>query len=145
MINEAMFFITSFIWSGMILGISFFEAWVKFKTPGLTKEVGLEVGRTVFKFFHFLQWLLLGILTLIFLTRPMVIQGIVLLSLFSLLSSQIFWVFPKLCLDVDLIRSGNTAKHPQYHLLYGVIEVLKIALLLIGAIYLLFKFTAHMV
>lgn len=143
MISEALFLIISFIWSGMILGISFFEAWVKFKTPSLTKEVGLDVGRTVFRSFHFMQWALLSILTLIFFNRPFIIQSIIILSLVFLLSAQTFWIFPKLCSDVDLVGSGNPAKHPSQHLLYGVIEMLKFSLLLIGAIYLLFKFTAY--
>ncbi|MCD6044986.1 MAG: hypothetical protein K0R48_149 [Gammaproteobacteria bacterium] len=143
MIKEMVFLIISFVWSGMILGISFFEAWVKFKTPSLTKEVGLDVGRTVFRSFHFVQWVLLGALTVIFLNRPIIIQGIMLLSIFFLFSIQVFWTFPKLCSDVDSIRFGNPARHSSQHLLYGVIEVLKLAVLLIGAIYLLFKFTDH--
>jgi len=139
MLKDLIFSLIALIWSGMILGISFFEAWVKFRTPSLTKEVGLDVGRTVFSAFHFAQCLFLGMLALVFLAQPIWAQGIILLSIFLLLGSQILWVFPKLCSDVDLIRSGKPAQHPRFHLLYGLMEVLKFLSLLLGALYLVFK------
>ena len=40
------------IWLGMVLGISFLEAPVKFRAPTLTRSVGLDVGRHVFGFFN---------------------------------------------------------------------------------------------
>jgi hypothetical protein len=38
----------SILWIGMITGISFLEAWVKFKAPFLRKHVAVDVGRHVF-------------------------------------------------------------------------------------------------
>jgi hypothetical protein len=38
----------SILWAGMILAISFLEAWVKFKAPFLRKHVAVDVGRHVF-------------------------------------------------------------------------------------------------
>lgn len=34
------------VWAGMVIGISFLEAPVKFMAPSLTRPVGLDVGRT---------------------------------------------------------------------------------------------------
>jgi hypothetical protein len=38
----------SILWAGMVLAISFLEAWVKFKAPFLRKHVAVDVGRHVF-------------------------------------------------------------------------------------------------
>jgi hypothetical protein len=39
----------SFVWLGMVLGISFIEAPVKFRAPGVTTQIGLGIGRLVFR------------------------------------------------------------------------------------------------
>jgi hypothetical protein len=39
----------AFLWLGMVLAISFLEAPVKFRTPGLDLRTGLAIGRTVFR------------------------------------------------------------------------------------------------
>jgi len=36
------------IWSGVVTGISFLEAWVKFRAQTLNLRVAVDVGRTVF-------------------------------------------------------------------------------------------------
>ena len=36
-------------WAGLLLGISFLEAWVKFKAPTLRKHVAVDVGRHIFR------------------------------------------------------------------------------------------------
>ena len=38
----------TFIWAGMICGISFLEAPLKFQAPGITLELGLGIGKLVF-------------------------------------------------------------------------------------------------
>lgn len=35
-------------WSGMVLGVSFLEAWVKFRASFLRKYIAVDVGRHVF-------------------------------------------------------------------------------------------------
>ena len=131
-----LFSIIIFIWVGMILGISCLEAWVKFKTPSLTKLVGLDVGRTVFRAFHKVQWLLTTMLWLAFIFTPLqTTELIILLSLTILLSSQTFWLFPALCANIDLIISGNNPAKPLYHSLYALIEFIKLLLLFISGIF----------
>ena len=39
----------TFTWLGLVLGISFLEAPLKFRAPGLTVEVGVGIGRLVFR------------------------------------------------------------------------------------------------
>ena len=37
-----------FVWLGMVLAISFLEAPLKFRAPGVTLQIGLGIGRLVF-------------------------------------------------------------------------------------------------
>ncbi|WP_415822822.1 hypothetical protein, partial [Mycobacterium senriense] len=39
----------TFIWLGMVLAISFLEAPLKFRAPNVTLQVGLGIGRLVFR------------------------------------------------------------------------------------------------
>lgn len=39
----------SFRWLGMVLAISFLEAPLKFRAPGVTVPIGLGIGRRVFR------------------------------------------------------------------------------------------------
>lgn len=38
-----------FVWLGMVLAISFLEAPLKFRAPGITLPLGLGIGRLVFR------------------------------------------------------------------------------------------------
>jgi hypothetical protein len=129
------------LWAGMILGISFLEAWVKFRAPSLSKPVGLDVGRTVFRAFHQAQWMLIAI----FLAAMAFLPGVCLYSLYllipllagSLLSVQAFWLFPPLCRNVELILANKEPIKGPYHWIYGVVEISKLFLLLAGSFWLL--------
>ena len=39
----------TFLWLGMVLAISFVEAPLKFRAPGVTLPIGLGIGRLVFR------------------------------------------------------------------------------------------------
>src|SRR5580698_8904874 len=39
----------TFVWLGMVLAISFLEAPLKFRAPGVTVRIGLGIGRLVFR------------------------------------------------------------------------------------------------
>jgi len=39
----------TFVWLGMVLAISFLEAPLKFRAPGVTLQIGLGIGRVVFR------------------------------------------------------------------------------------------------
>ncbi len=39
----------AFVWLGMVLAISFIEAPLKFRAPGVTLAIGLGIGRLVFR------------------------------------------------------------------------------------------------
>ena len=39
----------TFVWLGMVLAISFLETPLKFRAPGITRPLGLGIGRLVFR------------------------------------------------------------------------------------------------
>ena len=49
-----------FVWLGMVLAISFIEAPLKFRAPGITLALGLGIGRLVFRALNAAE-LLLGV------------------------------------------------------------------------------------
>lgn len=126
--------IAALLWAGMVLGISFLESWVKFKTPTLGKLVGLEVGRTVFRSFQQVQIVfLILIITLYVLHAHTVLDSVLFGALISVTILQIFWVFPILCQRIDDLATDKKLPHSYDHTVYGIGEIIKfIVLLVIG-------------
>lgn len=124
--------LVSLLWVGMILGLSFLEAPVKFTAPSLTLAVGLDVGRHVFGAFQKCQVALwLWAVGMAIFSRPgnrvwslVALAGVCLLL-------QVFWLYPAMDARVTLIIAGTTPPSAAYHLLYIGLEVVK-ALLLLG-------------
>ncbi len=123
--------IIALLWSGMILGISFLESWVKFRARSLTKPVALDVGRTVFNAFHKVQYFLLIVLIVLGLIARIYLQEWVILILLTIIIAlQGFWFFPLLSKRVDQIFMGDETSKSKIHSLYGVLEIIKLGLLL---------------
>lgn len=123
--------IGAFLWAGMILGISFLESWVKFKTPTLDKAVGLDVGRTVFRYFQRVQMgCLIVVVLLEILHKPALLSNLLLGILLSILVLQIHWIFPILCQRVDNLAKGIKSPHSYAHAAYGAGELIKFFTLL---------------
>jgi len=126
--------IGALLWAGMMLGISFLESWAKFKTPSLNKVVGLEVGRTVFRYFHRVQiFLLIFLIVLYILHEPTLLVSVLLGILVVVVILQIYWIFPILCQRVDDLAKGKELPHSHDHVVYGIGELIKFfALLALG-------------
>jgi hypothetical protein len=123
------------LWAGMVLGISFLEAWVKFKAPSLTKAVGLDVGRTVFRAFQNAQWgFLIILLAVILFAAVAKSYFLVPLLLGVLLSLQVFWLFPKLNQRAEFIIANKEPGKSKAHMLYALLEMIKLFLLLSSSI-----------
>ncbi|HRD71018.1 MAG TPA: hypothetical protein PK657_12835 [Legionella sp.] len=123
--------IGALLWAGMIIGISFLESWVKFKTPTLSKLVGLEVGRTVFHSFHQVQIALLFFLIVVYvLHAPSLLNSMFFGILISVVLLQVFWVFPILCQRVDELAKGKKPPYSFAHTVYGIGELVKFFVLL---------------
>lgn len=122
----------SLLWAGMILGISFLESWTKFRAPSMTREIGLDVGRTVFRYFHNVQFILLiAIIVAGFFTKFTLTDWITISLLTTVFFLQLIWLFPNLCRRVNVALAGNKLPDSYTHTLYGIFEVTKFIILLV--------------
>jgi hypothetical protein len=114
------------IWLGMVLGISFLEAPVKFMVPSVSLEIGLDIGRYVFGVFNKVECvfaLVLAILSIIARRKhlSLVPIGLAWLSL----ALQTVWLLPVLAARTELIIQGQTPAPSVSHTIYVVLEVVK--------------------
>lgn len=136
--HEKIFFIIlNLLWAGSILGISL-ESWVKFKAKTLTRPVALDVGRTVFNAFHKTQiaFAIMLFFVAIFLHLSK-LEWSMLFFIGMILSVQVIFLFPVLNNNANLIIHGKNPKKSSTHSVYGVLEILKISLLIFLSIVLL--------
>jgi hypothetical protein len=114
------------IWLGMVLGISFLEAPVKFMAPSVTLEIGLDIGRYVFGVFNKVECafaLIIAILLIIIRKKDL---SLIPLGLAWLaLALQTAWLLPVLEARVAQIIQGQTPAPSILHTIYVVLEVLK--------------------
>lgn len=123
----------AFLWAGLVLGISFLEAPLKFTAPHITLELGLGIGQIVFQAMSKIEMIFfLGILASYgrqikqFLQPVPIIMAVVFLI-------QYFILLPQLDDRATQILSGATVADSHTHIIYIVLEVIKlISLLLFG-------------
>lgn len=122
------------VWLGMTLAIAM-EAQLKFQAPGITRELGLGIGKLVFTALNRAETALaLALLVSFFLTKAVGKAQIVFSAVLLILLMQTFWLMPKLIERIDLITSGHTPPDSASHLFYIAFEVSKMILLLVLSI-----------
>ena len=128
-----------FIWIGMIMGISCLEAWVKFKTPSLTKNIGLDVGRVVFHAFHRAQWIMFLLLIIIVILQAFsVFYFVVIFFLGLILILQTLILMPRLNDKILELQKKKVSKNTQWlHTCYAISEFTKLLLLGLFGYYIL--------
>ena len=120
------------LWAGMTAGISFIEAPLKFKAPGITIPLGLGIGRLVFRALNKIEWVFYFLWTIpLFITHHAIPLIPVLMGVILLL--QTFWWLPHLDKRAGLIRQGQTPQGRSLHIYYASAEVLKCILLVVYA------------
>ena len=128
----------TFVWFGMVMAISFVEAPLKFRAPGVTMQVGLGIGRLVFRALNSAEVLLgVGIVVALGLSNPR--TGIVVTFAIALgaLIVQLAGVRPRLARRSDAVLAGQDAPRSRAHYVYVALEVAKLVALAVGGILLL--------
>lgn len=121
----------SFIWAGLILGISFLEAPLKFTAPGITLELGLGIGQIVFQAMSKVEMILfLGIVLSYGRTIKKIVRPLPLIMAFIFLI-QYFIFLPQLDYRATEILAGASLPESHLHIVYIVLEVIKLVTLLI--------------
>lgn len=118
------------LWCGMVCAMAL-EAQLKFQAPGITRELGLGIGKIVFTVLNRVECglaILLAIALFAFAgaRRAQIVFG----AIAAILLAQTFWLIPLLIERIDLITSGQTPPASVTHFVYIAFEVAKILLLL---------------
>jgi hypothetical protein len=123
------------LWLGMVVAISFLEAPLKFRVPGVTLPVGLGIGRLVFKALNGVEILLLvGLSAACYAARPGTVPLILLGCVAAVLMIQVAVVRPPLSQRSDRVLAGETVARSRMHWVYIVLEVAKVGLLMALAV-----------
>ena len=127
-----------FIWLGMVLAISFLEAPLKFRAPGVTLQIGLGIGRLVFRALNTVEVVLaVVILVSTVATPPSAGAAAALAVAFAALALQIAAVRPQLNRRSDQVLAGLDAPRSRGHYVYIGLEAVKALALAAGGILLL--------
>ena len=122
-----------FLWSGFICAISFMESWLKFRAPGLTMPVGLNIGKLVFSALNKVEWVFAVLITIIiFLNRDKItsLNEIWFLIIIIILIAQTAWLLPTLKKRAKAIIAGTTLPRSSLHWYFVTAEFLKLILLI---------------
>ncbi|HZA10229.1 hypothetical protein [Mycobacterium sp.] len=125
-----------FVWLGMVLAISFLEAPLKFRAPGITVPLGLGIGRLVFRALNTAELLLgLAVLVALSIKAPPAPVVVAILTAVAALMIQVFAVRRWLNRRSDEVLAGAEGPRSRGHYVYIALEVVKvIALLTTGAL-----------
>ncbi|MED5811650.1 hypothetical protein VST63_04700 [Mycolicibacterium sp. 050232] len=132
----------AFCWLGMVLAISFIEAPLKFRAPGVTLQIGLGIGRRVFRALNSVETVFAAIIVVILVVqRP----STAIIAAFAVaivaLAVQLIAVRPKLTQRSDAVLGvapgEEAASRSQAHYYYVGFELIKVIALLAGGILLL--------
>lgn len=128
----------TFVWLGMVLAISFLEAPLKFRAPGVTTRIGLGIGRIVFRALNISEAALaVAVGVAVALGRPPVATGVAATGAIVVLAVQLAVVRPRLTRRSDRILAGADAPRSRTHLVYIALEVVKVVALVTTGVLLL--------
>ncbi|HEX5171765.1 MAG TPA: hypothetical protein VFW11_21450 [Cyclobacteriaceae bacterium] len=133
MIHPLWSIVPSGIWIGMIVSISFMEAWMKFRAPGITLSSGLEIGKLVFSALKKMEWVVAGIVCFLLLLsgksserrNMLVVVAVLVLAL------QTVWLLPELDKRADRIIAGLPVGPSNLHVIFIACEVAKVVSLIV--------------
>ncbi|MFF7794480.1 hypothetical protein [Streptomyces sp. NPDC007991] len=116
----------AFTWLGMVLGISFLEAPLKFRAPGVTVPLGLGIGRLVFRALNIVESVLAVVVVAAVATgSPSVFVAVCTACAVTLLAVQLAVVRPVLNRRTDRVLTGEDLPRSRAHVMYIGLEVLK--------------------
>ncbi|WP_158978659.1 hypothetical protein [Cellulophaga sp. L1A9] len=124
----------TFIWVGFIGAISFMEAWLKFRAPGIDTALGLGIGQLVFSALNKVE-ITSAIVILVLSVASKEKNSLRLQGLFytavAILVLQSVWLLPALDERANLIREGVVLGKSKLHLWYVLVEIIKITCLIL--------------
>jgi len=121
----------TFVWLGMVLAISFLEAPLKFRAPGVTIPIGLGIGRLVFRALNLVEAVLAVVVVAAVAAGdpPGRVVGPVAAAA-ALLLAQLLVVRPRLNRRSDRVLAGEDLPRSRDHVYYVALEAAKVAALI---------------
>jgi hypothetical protein len=121
------------LWAGMIVGISFIEAPVKFTAPNVTLGIGLGIGRLVFAVMNKVEIACCAVLLsgLFFHRMPKIIWTVA-GSITAILALQTAWLLPDLDIRALAVIAGEPTPPSNLHFVYVALELSKFMLLILA-------------
>jgi hypothetical protein len=127
-----------FVWLGMVLAISFLEAPLKFRAPGVTLQIGLGIGRLVFRALNAVEVGLSVLLGAIVASHPARGAQIAALCVaVAALLIQLVAVRPALTRRSEKVLAGLDVPRSRAHYAYIGMEVVKVAALVVAGMLLI--------
>ncbi|WAJ47124.1 hypothetical protein OK015_12150 [Mycobacterium sp. Aquia_216] len=128
----------TFVWLGMVLAISFVEAPLKFRAPNVTLQIGLGIGRLVFRALNTIEVAFAIVILAVVVDGPMPTRVAIAFAVaFAALAVQLIAVRPRLTRRSELVLAGSDAPRSRAHYAYIDLEVVKAVALLVAGILLL--------
>ena len=123
------------LWLGMVLAISFLEAPLKFRAPGITIPLGLGIGRLVFRALNTVEVVLaVALIVACLILSPGTTGWVLLLVTVAVLAVQVAVVRPPLTRRSNRVLAGEDVPRSNAHYAYMALEIAKVALLIALAI-----------
>ena len=117
----------TFVWVGLLLGLSFLEAPLKFRAPGITRNLGLGIGRLVFRALNLAELLLATVLALLGLLGDRGLTAWVLtLVVGAILLAQTWLLHARMDPRAVRIVAGEELPPSRLHVVYIAAEVVKL-------------------
>ena len=122
----------------MVLAISFLEAPLKFRAPNVTRQIGLGIGRLIFRALNSIEVMFAVVLAAVIMVSPPP-AGIIasFLTAFAMLATQLIAVRPFLNRRSDKVLAGLNAPRSRGHYAYVGLEVVKVIALVVAGVLLL--------
>lgn len=132
----------TFVWLGMVSAISFLEAPLKFRAPGVTLPIGLGIGRLVFRALNAVEVVLaVGVVVALSAARPGAAAAVAVGVAVAALITQLLGVRPLLTRRSDAVLAAGPAAEElprsRAHFGYVGLEIIKVMALLTAGVALL--------
>ncbi|AJE38872.1 hypothetical protein [Streptomyces nodosus] len=117
-----------FLWLGMVLAISFLEAPLKFRAPGVTIPIGLGIGRMVFRALNLVEAVLAAavVASVAVGGSPSAAVVVLTVAVAVLLAVQLGVVRPRLNRRSDRVLAGEELPRSRGHVYYVALEIAKV-------------------
>ena len=130
--NQLITLLTIGTWIGMVAGISFLEAPLKFQAPGITLALGLGIGKLVFGILNKIEIVFALVLAVMYwgLYKHLNKWHLgTLLSIFVIIAWQSLFLLPVLGHRTEMIIANQPLADSWHHMAYILAEVVKLMML----------------